>query len=151
MERLGNSAWSVARGPVIVSREKPGGSDFPSAPNIQQANSVCVSSESNDGATAFESERTPMVVLSMAAKKHVVLVPKSLGRRHWLQPSGSFEENDLTHSNAANATGFTFSPGSCDRTVDFNQPLEESITPQSATVVDEAPNPGQEGSKTGPD
>jgi hypothetical protein len=79
MERLGNSAWSVARGPVIVSREKPGGSDFPSAPNIQQANSVCVSSGSNDGATAFESERTPMVVLSKAAKKHVVLMPNRSG------------------------------------------------------------------------
>jgi hypothetical protein len=53
---------------------------FPSAPDIHQANSACVSSGSNDGARAFESERTPVVVLSMAAKIHIVSCPITRAR-----------------------------------------------------------------------
>src|SRR5260370_35329393 len=72
-----------------------------------------------------------MVVLSMAAKYTHCSRAQSLGRGTLAPTIGSMYENDLTHSNAANAAGSRSLQAPCDRTVDL-------------TYFDEAPNRSRE-------
>jgi hypothetical protein len=60
-----------------------------------------------------------MVVLSMLQKYTLFLCP--IARARTLAPTiRQHDENDLTHSNAANG-GSRSLQAHCDRTVDFNQ------------------------------
>src|SRR2546425_8713811 len=82
-----------------------------------------------------------MVVLRTAAKNTHCPHAQSLRRGHWLQTIGSMYENDLTHSNAANARGSRSLHAPHGRTVDVTQHPEKPIVPQlvprSATGVDQ--------------